>query len=100
MENRTSARLLGPGSGITRDSAERCGPASGRWQFEGFTMDLLSRTLSDATGKEVPLWRSEFALLATFLGAPGRALTRVQLLNAVSGRRAEAFDRSVDVLVG
>ena len=78
----------------------RYGPACGRWQFEGFTLDLMSRTLSDASGKEVPLWRSEFALLATFLGAPGHALSRGQLLEAVSGRRAEAFDRSVDVLVG
>ncbi len=32
--------------------------------------------------------------------APGRALSRGQLLEAVSGRRAEAFDRSMDVLVG
>ena len=84
-----------------RDSAEmRHRPACGRWQFEGFTLDLISRTLSDATGKEVPLWRSEFALLATFIEAPGHALSRGQLLEAVSGRRAEAFDRSVDVLVG
>jgi DNA-binding winged helix-turn-helix (wHTH) protein len=77
------------------------GSASERWQFEGgFTLDLASRTLSDASGNEVPLWRSEFALLATLLRAPGRALSREQLLDAVSGRRAEPFDRSIDVLVG
>src|SRR6202041_3225064 len=70
-------------------------------QFEGgFTLDLASRTLSDASGSEVPLWRSEFTLLATLLGAPGRALSREQLLDAVSGRRAEPFDRSIDVLIG
>ena len=61
---------------------------------------MASRTLSDASGNEVPLWRSEFALLATFLRAPGRVLSREQLLDSVSGRRAEAFDRSIDVLVG
>jgi class 3 adenylate cyclase/tetratricopeptide (TPR) repeat protein len=38
-------------------------------------------------------------LLAAFLRAPGRALSREQLLDAVSGRRAEPFDRSIDVLV-
>jgi DNA-binding winged helix-turn-helix (wHTH) protein len=84
-----------------RDNAKVHGDsAPERWRFEGFTLDLASRTLSDASGKEVPLWRSEFALLAAFLRAPGRALSREQLLDAVSGRRAGAFDRSVDVLVG
>ena len=96
MGNRTSVPVLGPGSGRV---AHRCS-GSERWRFEGFTLDLASRTLSDASGKEVPLWRSEFALLAAFLRAPGRALSREQLLDAVSGRRAEAFDRSIDVLVG
>jgi class 3 adenylate cyclase/tetratricopeptide (TPR) repeat protein len=77
------------------------GSATERWQFDGgFTLDLASRTLSDASGNEVPLWRSEFALLATLLRAPGRALSREQLLDAVSGRRAEPFDRSIDVLIG
>jgi DNA-binding winged helix-turn-helix (wHTH) protein len=71
-----------------------------RWRFDNFTFDLGSRTLSDASGNEVPLWRSEFALLAAFLRAPGRVLSREQLLDAVSGRRAEPFDRSIDVLVG
>src|SRR6266849_5450844 len=100
MGNRRSV----PGSGASQGT--RCGveavgnAAPERWRFENFTLDLASRTLSDASGSEVPLWRSEFALLAAFLRAPGRALSREQLLNAVSGRRAEAFDRSIDVLVG
>src|SRR6266849_2354623 len=104
MRNRTSVPVLGPGSRAScemRDNDKvHGGSAPERWRFEGFTLDLASRTLADASGKEVPLWRSEFALLAAFLGAPGRALSREQLLDAVSGRRAEAFDRSIDVLVG
>ena len=63
MGNRTSVPTAAQG-----------GSAAERWQFEGgFTLDLASRTLSDASGSEVPLWRSEFTLLATLLGAPGRA---------------------------
>jgi class 3 adenylate cyclase len=104
MGGRTSVPVLGQGSAApleTRENAEvHPDSAPERWRFEGFTLDLASRTLSDVSGKEVPLWRSEFALLAAFLRAPGRALSREQLLNAVSGRRAEAFDRSIDVLVG
>ena len=104
MRNRTPVPVLGPGSGASRemrDNAKVHGDSPPeRWRFEGFTLDLASRTLIDASGKEVPLWRSEFALLAAFLRASGRVLSREQLLDAVSGRRAEAFDRSIDVLVG
>ena len=70
------------------------GSASERWQFEGgFTLDLASRTLSDPSGNEVPLWRSEFALLATLLRAPGRALSREQLLDAVVNWMPSPIDR-------
>jgi hypothetical protein len=49
-------------------------PTPKRWEFEGFTLDQAGRTLTDAFGKEVLLWRSEFALLLAFLRAPGHAL--------------------------
>src|SRR5690348_16945939 len=68
--------------------------------FEGFTLDPAARTLVDATGREVALRRSEYELLRALLAAPGRALSRDHLLEAVAGRPAEPFDRSVDVLVG
>jgi adenylate cyclase len=68
--------------------------------FDGFTIDLAGRSLRDGRGSEVPLTRSEFALLVAFVHSPGRVLSRDQLLDAVVGRRAEPFDRSIDVLVG
>lgn len=85
-----------------RDGANVGGDlASELWRFEGFTLDLAGRTLRDFSGNDVPLWRSELALLTAFLRAPGRVLSREQLLDVVSGRRrAEGFDRSIDVLVG
>jgi DNA-binding response OmpR family regulator len=104
MEQRTfgPARNVSPQSlrGLHDDGATPDVPTPKRWEFEGFTLDLAGRTLTDAFGKEVLLWRSEFALLLAFLRAPGHALTREHLLNAVSGRDAAAFDRSIDVLVG
>ncbi len=69
-------------------------------QFEGLTLDLAARTLVDASGRDVALRRSEFELLLAFVAAPGRALSRDHLLEAVAGRRSEPFDRSIDVLVG
>jgi class 3 adenylate cyclase len=68
--------------------------------FEGFTLDLAGRCLRDRCGLEVRLTRSEFALLTEFVRHPGRVLSRDQLLDAAAGRRAEPYDRSVDVLVG
>ena len=38
--------------------------------------------------------------MLAFLRAPGRALSRDHLLDAVAGRQSAAFDRSIDVLVG
>ncbi|MBV9969040.1 MAG: winged helix-turn-helix domain-containing protein, partial [Xanthobacteraceae bacterium] len=54
----------------------------------------------DASGRDIPLRRSEYELLRAFIAAPGRALSRDHLLEAVAGRRSEPFDRSIDVLVG
>jgi adenylate cyclase len=68
--------------------------------FDDFTIDLAGRSMRDCRGSEVPLTRSEFALLMTFVRNPGRVLSRDQLLDAVVGRRAEPYDRSIDVLVG
>ncbi|MBV8702408.1 MAG: winged helix-turn-helix domain-containing protein, partial [Acetobacteraceae bacterium] len=68
--------------------------------FAGFTLDMAARALVDVEGREVPLRRSEYELLRAFLAAPGRALSRDHLLDAVAGRSSEPFDRSVDVLVG
>jgi len=62
---------------------------------------LAGRSLRDSLGNEVFLTRSEFALLVAFVRHPGRVLSRDQLLDAAAaGRRAEPYDRSVDVLVG
>lgn len=68
--------------------------------FAGFTLDIAGHLLTGPDGREVPLRRSEFALLLAFLRAPGRALSRDHLLDAVAGRQSDPFDRSIDVLVG
>jgi DNA-binding response OmpR family regulator len=68
--------------------------------FDGFTIDLAGRLLHDESGSEVPLTRAEFALLVMLAQHSGRVLSRDQLLDVALGRRAEPYDRSVDVLVG
>src|SRR5579871_26188 len=46
------------------------------------------------------LTRSEFDLLLTFLRHAGWVLSRDQLRSAVAGKNVEAYERSIDMLVG
>src|SRR6266436_2510164 len=67
--------------------------------FEGFTLDIGGHSLIDASGKEVPLSRAEFALLVTLARSSGRVLSRDRLLGAVTHHPEDVYDRSVDVMV-
>jgi two-component system OmpR family response regulator len=67
--------------------------------FNGWRLDTVTRTLSDADGKEVALSGAEYRLLAVLLGAGNRVLTRAQLTELLRGRDADPFDRSIDVRV-
>jgi adenylate cyclase len=71
-----------------------------RLGFAGLVLDLGAHSLTDAAGTEVALTPAEFNLLAALVGGAGRALSRDHLMQAMVGRESEAFDRSVDVLVG
>jgi DNA-binding winged helix-turn-helix (wHTH) protein len=84
---------------MAKDQGGDSGPSQ-ILRLEGFTLDLDGHALADATGRDVPLTPAEFGLLAAFVRGAGRALSRDHLLQAVAGRDTEAFDRSVDVLVG
>ena len=68
-------------------------------RFEGLTLDVGGRAVLGADGRDLALTRSEFELLMAFVRAPGRALSREHLLQAVAGRRGEPYDRSIDMLV-
>jgi len=63
------------------------------------TLDLRSRQLTDAKGREVPLTAMEFSLLQVFLDHPNQVLSRDQLLNLTRNRDWEPFDRSIDIRI-
>lgn len=69
-------------------------------RFAGLVLDLDASTIARESGEAIPLTRSELALLRLFVSRPGRVLSRDAILNAVSNRPFEPFDRSVDALVG
>jgi class 3 adenylate cyclase/DNA-binding response OmpR family regulator/tetratricopeptide (TPR) repeat protein len=70
-----------------------------RVSFENRTLDLAGHAFHDAHGREVPLTRAEFALLAAFVRNAGRVLSRNQLRNAAGGGAEEAYERGIDMLV-
>jgi two-component system, OmpR family, response regulator len=69
-----------------------------RVRFAGWHLNFGTRRLTDPDGAVVRLTKGEFALLAAFLSAPQRTLTREQLLQAIR-LHCGASERSIDVQV-
>lgn len=84
-------RMLPPGMQVTE--------AADMLAFGDWRLDTTARHLLDAEGTMVALSGGEYRLLRVFLDHPQRVLTRDQLLNLTQGREANAFDRSIDLLV-
>ncbi|WP_322101449.1 response regulator [Paraburkholderia sp. J41] len=84
-------RMLPPGMQVN-EAAQLL--AFGDWR-----LDTTARHLLDAEGTIVALSGAEYRLLRVFLDHPQRVLTRDQLLSLTQGRQADAFDRSIDLLV-
>lgn len=67
--------------------------------FDKWRLDTTSRTLTDGSGKQIPLSGAEYRLLAVLLASGNRVLTRAQLTELLRGREADPFDRSIDVRI-
>lgn len=89
------SRILVPGAG---EGSGR-GAAPRLLRFEGWTVDLARRELVSPAGLAVDLSGAEYDLLLAFLDHPQRVLARDRISELARGRLADAFDRSVDVLV-
>jgi len=63
------------------------------------TLNLRSRELHDARGRDVPITAMEFSLLKTFVEHPNQVLSRDQLLSLTRNREWEPFDRSIDIRI-
>ena len=70
------------------------------YRFAGWELKVRLRRLVDPEGKNVPLTKTEFNLLAAFLAGPQRVLSRDQLLAGSRLHNDEVYDRSIDVQVG
>jgi two-component system, OmpR family, response regulator len=70
-----------------------------QFRFLGWTLDVVHRTLTDASGARVAITSAEFDLLLVFCERPGRVLSREQIVDLTQGRAFSPFERSVDILV-
>jgi two-component system, OmpR family, alkaline phosphatase synthesis response regulator PhoP len=59
-------------------------------------LDWAGRTTT-VNGLYVELTPSEFALLASLMGAPGRVFSRLELLERLQGTAYEGYERTIDV---
>jgi two-component system alkaline phosphatase synthesis response regulator PhoP len=56
-----------------------------------------SRRTTKVNGQAVVLTPSEFSLLATLMGTPGRVFSRLELLDRMQGAAFEGYERTIDV---
>lgn len=64
--------------------------------FAGWEFDLVDRLLFSPSGVEVKLTNSEFSILAAFVAAPQRVLSRSELLTFSRKYGDEVRERSID----
>jgi two-component system, OmpR family, response regulator len=81
------------------DAARAPAPRDARVTIGRCSLDLASRQLLDAEGREVPVTAMEFDLLRAFAEHPNQVLSRDRLLTLTRNREWEPFDRSIDIRV-
>lgn len=69
------------------------------YRFAEWYVDATARSLTHTDGTVAALSGAEYRLLSVLLEHAPRLLTRAQLLDLVSGRDFDPFDRSIDVRV-
>lgn len=82
-----------------RATAYQPSTESNKYLFEGFTIDLLDRTVNTPKNDTLFLTGAEFEVLRVFIENPGRVLTRDQILDLSRGQSNGPYDRAVDVLI-
>lgn len=69
------------------------------YRFNGWTLDINSRSLVSPDGEQYKLPRSEFRAMLHFCENPGKIQTRAELLKKMTGRDLKPQDRTVDVTI-
>ena len=89
---RVAAHRRGPPSPVTRGRHPRA------YRFDGWELNLNTRRLRAADGRDVSLSPSQFNMLVLFLGTPRKIVTREQLIERTRAFD-DVYDRSIDVQI-
>jgi len=84
---------------ILRRTTEGTSRGGSKLRFAGWTLQIATRTLVDGEGVVVPLSSRELRLLQMLAESPNRVLSRDELMDALAGRDAGPFDRTIDVMI-
>ncbi|HEX2137833.1 MAG TPA: response regulator transcription factor [Microvirga sp.] len=84
---------------LARSAPRSAADESAVLHSDGWTLDLRARALHSPAGDEVPLTPGEFHVLSALMKRPGWALSRDQLLDAVTRGEDPPSPRMVDVYV-
>ncbi len=91
--------LLARIKAILRRSALETRATARFYRFDGFTLDLVERTVVDSEGKPLALTGLDFQLLKYFAEHPGEILDRDVLCEQTRGRESGPLERSLDVQI-
>jgi two-component system, OmpR family, response regulator len=80
-------------------AAAPSGMAGQTYRFDGRTLDVNRREFKNQLGAVVELTTTELDLLAIFVAAPGRVLSRDQIMDQLRGHDWSPLDRSIDSMV-
>ena len=69
------------------------------YKFNGWELDINSRSLISPNGEQYKLPRSEFRAMLHFCENPGKIQSRAELLKKMTGRELQPHDRTVDVTI-
>jgi DNA-binding response OmpR family regulator len=76
--------------------AGKTAPEPDRLRAADVTLDRAGHVVTVA-GRRVDLTPSEFDLLAALIATPGRAYSRLELLDRIQGTAYEGYERTIDV---
>lgn len=82
-----------------KDKAHKTDSVISMYRFNGWVLDVESRSLINPEGGIIKLPRSEFRALQHFCENPGKIQTREDLLKRMTGRELKPHDRTVDVTI-
>ncbi len=91
--------LLARIKAIHRRSGQERNQTPRYFRFNGFTLDVLERSLIDPEGAASALSGMDFQLLKLLVEHPGEVLDRSRLAEVTRGRDLGPLDRSLDVQV-